>query len=172
MNKPEFFVTPGYGERQLRMFHYSQAVKVGNRIETSGQGGWDDDWQFSEALADEIAQAFRNVERTLANAGAGWEHVIAVNSYHLEFPEEVNQIMTEQFRSSCLTTPPFGLHWELLLSATQRCVLRSGSQQYFLGETCSKPGSHGLQWAGIDDAADCIRTSQPEMFCDRFHIKS
>jgi hypothetical protein len=24
MNKPEFFVTPGYGERQLRTFHYSQ----------------------------------------------------------------------------------------------------------------------------------------------------
>jgi enamine deaminase RidA (YjgF/YER057c/UK114 family) len=98
MSKPEFFVTPGYGERQLGMFHYSQAVKLGNRIETSGQGGWDDDWQFPEALADEIAQAFRNVERTLATAGAGWEHVIAVNSYHLGFPEVVNQIMAERLR--------------------------------------------------------------------------
>jgi enamine deaminase RidA (YjgF/YER057c/UK114 family) len=98
MNKPEFFVTPGYGERQLRSFHYSQAVKIGNRIETSGQGGWDDEWQFPEALADEITQAFRNVERTLASAGAGWEHVIAVNSYHLGFPEEVNHIMSERFR--------------------------------------------------------------------------
>ena len=73
MNKPEFFITPGYGERQLKMFHYSQAVKFGNRIETSGQGGWDDDWHFPEPLADEIVQAFRNVERTLASAGAGWE---------------------------------------------------------------------------------------------------
>jgi enamine deaminase RidA (YjgF/YER057c/UK114 family) len=54
------------------MFHYSQAVKIGNRIETSGQGGWDDNWQFPQALADEIAQAFRNIERTLATAGAGW----------------------------------------------------------------------------------------------------
>jgi enamine deaminase RidA (YjgF/YER057c/UK114 family) len=79
MNKPEFFVTPGYGERQLKMFHYSQAVKVGNRFETSGQGGWDDNWHFPEALADEITQAFQNVERTLAGAGADWEHVIAVN---------------------------------------------------------------------------------------------
>jgi len=85
MDKPEFFVTPGYGERQLKMFHYSQAVKTGNRVETSGQGRWNDDWQFPEALADEIAQAFRNVERTLARAGAGWEDVIAVNSYHLGF---------------------------------------------------------------------------------------
>jgi enamine deaminase RidA (YjgF/YER057c/UK114 family) len=80
------------------MFHYSQAVKVGNRVETSGQGGWDDDWHFPETLADEITQAFRNVERTLATAGASWEHVIAVNSYHVGFPEDVNQIMTERFR--------------------------------------------------------------------------
>lgn len=98
MNKPEFFVTPGYGERQLRTYHYSQAVKIGNRLETSGQGGWNDRWEFPESLADEIAQAFRNVKRTLATAGAGWEHVIHVNSYHVGFPEEVNQTMTEQFR--------------------------------------------------------------------------
>ena len=98
MNKPEFFVTPGFGERQLRMYRYSQAVKSANRIETSGQGGWDDDWHFPEALADEITQAFRNVGRTLASAGADWEHVIAVNSYHVGFPEDVNKIMTEQFR--------------------------------------------------------------------------
>ncbi len=98
MNKPEFFVTAGYGERQLRMYHYSQAVKVGNRVETSGQGGWDDNFNFPESLNDEIAQAFRNVEKTLATAGAGWEHVIAVSSYHLSFAEGVNELMTERFR--------------------------------------------------------------------------
>jgi enamine deaminase RidA (YjgF/YER057c/UK114 family) len=87
MSKPEFIATPGYGERQLRLFHYSQAVKVGNRIETSGQGGWDDDWRFPEKLEDEISQAFKNVERTLAAAGARWGHVIAVNSYHVDFRE-------------------------------------------------------------------------------------
>ena len=98
MSKPEFFVTPGYGERQLRTFHYSQAVKTGNRVETSGQGGWNDNWEFPESLTAEIAQAFRNVERTLASAGAAWQHVIQVNSYHVGFPDEVNQTMTERFR--------------------------------------------------------------------------
>jgi len=58
MNKPEFFVTPGYGERNLKLFHYSQAVKIGNRLELSGQGGWNDDWEFPESITDEIAQAF------------------------------------------------------------------------------------------------------------------
>lgn len=98
MHNPEFFVTPGYGVRQRKAFHYSQAVKVGNRIETSGQGGWDDDWEFPATLSDEIKQAFRNVERTLMHAGANWDHVIAINSYHLGFPEEVNEIMTDRFR--------------------------------------------------------------------------
>ena len=81
MNKPEFFITPHYGERQLRMFHYSQPVKIGNRLETSGHGGWNDNWEFPESLTEEIGQAFSNVERTLASAGAGWEHVIQVDSY-------------------------------------------------------------------------------------------
>lgn len=32
MKKPEFFVTPGYGEYMLSRFHYSQAVKIGDRV--------------------------------------------------------------------------------------------------------------------------------------------
>jgi enamine deaminase RidA (YjgF/YER057c/UK114 family) len=34
----------------------------------------------------------------MGTAGASWEHVIAVNSYHVGFPEDVNQIMAERFR--------------------------------------------------------------------------
>jgi len=99
INKPKFFVTSGYGERLLNELHYSQAVKIGNRVETSGQGGWDDNLQIPESLADEIAQAFRNIERTLATAGAGREHVVHVNSYHVGgFPPEVNEVMFKLFR--------------------------------------------------------------------------
>ena len=99
MEKPEFFVTPGYGERMLNALHYSQAVRIGNRVETSGQGGWNDDLQIPESLADEISRAFENVERTLATAGASWEHVIHVNSYHVGgFPPEVNESMIRLYR--------------------------------------------------------------------------
>ena len=92
MNKPKFFVTPGYGEYMLNNLHYSQAVKIGDRVETSGQGGWDDNLQIPEPLADEIAQAFRNVERTLATAGADWEDVVHVNSYHVGgFPRRLTR---------------------------------------------------------------------------------
>lgn len=84
MSKPEFFVTPGYGDYMRENLYYAQAVRVGNRIETSGQGGWDDSFNIPVTISDEIAQAFDNLTRTLATAGAGagWEHVIHVNSYH------------------------------------------------------------------------------------------
>ena len=99
MDKPEYFVTPGYGDTLKKLLHYSQAVKIGNRVETSGQGGWNDDLEFPESLEDEIAQAFRNLERTLATAGAGWEHVVHVNSYHVGgITPEVNDVMAKLYR--------------------------------------------------------------------------
>lgn len=99
MEKPSFFVTPGYGAVLRDALHYSQAVRIGNRVETSGQGGWDDDLQIPESIEAEIAQAFRNVERTLATAGAGWEHVVHVNSYHVGgFPPVVNETMSKLYR--------------------------------------------------------------------------
>jgi|GEM_PF-194429 len=101
---PEFFATPGYGERMLEARHYSQAVRIGDRVETSGQGGWDDDLTFPESLEDEIVRAFDNVERTLATAGATWRDVVHVNSYHLpEVPgfigETHHRVMIEQLRA-------------------------------------------------------------------------
>ena len=61
--------------------HYGQAVRIGDRVEISGQGGWDDEFGFPVDLRDEIVAAFDNMERALATAGATWLDVIAVNSY-------------------------------------------------------------------------------------------
>lgn len=98
---PQFFVTPGYGPRHLEALHYSQAVRIGDRVEISGQGGWDDHTVFPEALEDEIVRAFDNVERTLATAGATWADVVSVDSFHLAagaIGEEHTGVMVEQFR--------------------------------------------------------------------------
>jgi enamine deaminase RidA (YjgF/YER057c/UK114 family) len=96
---PEFFVTPGYGEKLFQLLNYSQALRIGNRVEISGQGGWDDDLNIPKTIEDEIAQAFRNVERTLATAGATWEHVIHINTYHVGgFPPIVNDTIAKLYR--------------------------------------------------------------------------
>ena len=101
MDEFEFLVTPGYGQRQLRRFHSSQAVRIGNRLERPGQGGRNDDWEAPDVMEDEITQAFRQVERTSAAAGAGWENVGHGNPRHVGFDghqEEINPTMAEAFR--------------------------------------------------------------------------
>lgn len=110
-NDIEFFVTPGYGQSALAERHYHQAVRIGDRVEISGQGGWDDDLNFPESLEDEIVQAFENVERTLAAAGASWRDVVQVNSYHvLKEPDENfdahNEVMFAQLRQWMPDRPP------------------------------------------------------------------
>lgn len=99
----QFFVTPGYGEKLRELLHYSQAVRIGNRVEISGQGGWDDDLSIPDSLEDEIVQAFGNIERTLAAAGATWPDVVHVNSYHITTAPDFtfdahNKVMAGQFR--------------------------------------------------------------------------
>lgn len=99
----EFYAPPGYGETFLAQRHYHQAVRIGDRVEISGQGGWDDNIRFPDDLESEIVAAFDNVERVLASAGTGWGDVIAVDSYHVwddrgSNPESHNRVMIEQFR--------------------------------------------------------------------------
>lgn len=99
MQKPSFFITPGYGPRLHEALHYSQAMRIGDRVEISRQGGWNDDLEIPGSIEEEIAQAFQNVQRTLATAGAGWVHVVHVNSYHVGgFPPVVNETMAKLFR--------------------------------------------------------------------------
>ena len=51
---------------------HRQALRVGDRIEISGQGGWDADFTLAAmSLEEEIVKAcVTNVEKTLAVAGA------------------------------------------------------------------------------------------------------
>lgn len=99
MTKPEFFVSSGYGERFLKELNFSQAVRIGDRVQISGQGGWNDELAIPSGIEDEIVQAFRNVERALSLAGADWSHVVHVNSYHVGgFPPPVNATMARLFR--------------------------------------------------------------------------
>lgn len=84
---------PGVGQWAREVLGYSQAVRVGDRIDCSGQGGWDPhrtDIVFPDSLKEEMAQAFANVDLNLKDAGGeGWTQVFRVNSYHTEITPEV-----------------------------------------------------------------------------------
>lgn len=69
---------------ELRSTSYAQAVRLGSRVETSGQGGWTRARKIPSDLAAEVAQAFDNVADVLASASASWDDVVAMTSYHVQ----------------------------------------------------------------------------------------
>lgn len=76
---------PGPGEKAAAQFGLSHAVIVPPKARTiiiGGQIGIKDDGTVPTDLAEEIAEAFNNVERSLKAAGLGddaWEHVYSVS---------------------------------------------------------------------------------------------
>ena len=56
----------GIGQKLSDENHYSQAVRIGDRIECAGQTGLDPETEaIPDDLGAEIEQAFKNVELTL-----------------------------------------------------------------------------------------------------------
>ena len=117
-----FYNYPGVGESNQKNFHYSQAVRIGDRIECSGQGediqyearnmvmakssratgGWYADQgvtSIPREINAQIDQAFVNVDLALKTAGGkGWSQVYKVRSYHVPLNNEANEAMVRNFR--------------------------------------------------------------------------
>ncbi len=81
MSDREIIMDPDFTE------DFAMAVRVGDRIELAGQGGWQgNEMTFPADLGEEMAQAFTNIGRILEMAGATWDDVITVHSYHVDLP--------------------------------------------------------------------------------------
>ena len=90
MSDLKYFNYPGWGEKKQKEYSYSQAVRVGDRIECSGQGtypqlpvprhhltligGWKSDTGIIfRDTNKQIDQAFEQVDICLKHAGGkGW----------------------------------------------------------------------------------------------------
>lgn len=109
----DYYVTPGSGDAKLSRFHISQAVRIGNLIEISGQSGADAEGGFSADLGTQIRQAVANVADVLQHAGAEWGDVYSVTSYHVvddpaapSLNPDAVAIMADFFRNALLSRPP------------------------------------------------------------------
>ncbi|KAB8225797.1 Endoribonuclease L-PSP/chorismate mutase-like protein [Aspergillus novoparasiticus] len=100
MSHLTYYNYPGVGERNRQNFKYSQAVRISDRIECSGQGGWDPKTgEFYKEINAQIDQAFANVDLALKTAGGkGWTQVYRVNSYHVPINNEALEAMVRNFR--------------------------------------------------------------------------
>ncbi|RYP91862.1 hypothetical protein DL770_002039 [Monosporascus sp. CRB-9-2] len=91
----QYYAYKGVGERNQDRYGYQQAVRVGDRIECSGQGGWDPKTGvINTEINAQIEQAFANVDLCLKDAGGkGWSQVFRVNSYHVPLNNEAVEAM-------------------------------------------------------------------------------
>ncbi|OIW28737.1 L-PSP endoribonuclease family protein [Coniochaeta ligniaria NRRL 30616] len=100
MSHLKYYAYEGQGVEKQQKFSYSQAVRIGDRIECSGQGGWDPiTGEFEKEINAQIDLAFANVERCLKDAGGkGWSQVYRVTSYHVPINNEAMTAMVRNFR--------------------------------------------------------------------------
>ncbi|KAI1800398.1 YjgF-like protein [Daldinia bambusicola] len=93
------YAYPGAGEWAREAKNYSQAIRVGDNIFLSGQGGWDrTSLTIKENLKDEVEQAFDNVDHVLKHAGGkGWSQVYRVMTYSTDIKATHDHIV-ENFK--------------------------------------------------------------------------
>lgn len=87
MSSLQYYNDAGAGEERNRLYHYSQAVVVGDTVKLAGQGGWTPENALDANDGDgQVELAFRNVERVLETVGLGWDDVYSVRTYHTSLP--------------------------------------------------------------------------------------
>ncbi|MEM9005922.1 MAG: RidA family protein [Cyanobacteria bacterium P01_F01_bin.86] len=64
-------------------YHYCPGIKVGNTLYISGQVGRDENLQVVEETEAQFVQAFENVKKVLITAGATFDDVVEMITYHV-----------------------------------------------------------------------------------------
>lgn len=77
---------------------YSAAVRAGELLFVSGQVGSRDDGSPEPEFAKQVDLAFRNLEAVLAAAGAGFDDVVDVMTFHTDPANQFAAIMAAKSR--------------------------------------------------------------------------
>ena len=64
-------------------YHYCPGIRVGNTLYISGQVGRDENLQIVEGTEAQFVQAFENVKKVLTTAGATFDDVVEMITYHV-----------------------------------------------------------------------------------------
>jgi enamine deaminase RidA (YjgF/YER057c/UK114 family) len=69
------------------------AVRSGRSLHVTGHTGESADGVFPADVEAQVRGTFRNIELTLAEAGLGWHDVVAMDSFHVGFRDQVPALM-------------------------------------------------------------------------------
>jgi enamine deaminase RidA (YjgF/YER057c/UK114 family) len=68
-------------------WHFAEATRVGDMIWVSGQRGFDERDQISRDPVIQARVAFRQLERTLRDAGASLDDIVNLTTYHVRMAD-------------------------------------------------------------------------------------
>lgn len=86
--RSDVIVPPGW-EQAYDGLHYAPAVRAGDFLFLSGVvAGYPDENDTDEAAA--YARAFDAIGHVLEASGAGWEHVVELETFHTDLPAQIN----------------------------------------------------------------------------------
>jgi enamine deaminase RidA (YjgF/YER057c/UK114 family) len=97
MPKREVFL-PANRHALYEMHGYSAAVRAGDLLFVSGQVGSREDGSPEPEFDKQVALAFRNLEAALAAAGAGFDDVVDVTTFHTDLANQIAAIMDVKSR--------------------------------------------------------------------------
>lgn len=83
MSNTREVIIPKGMEILYEKFHYCPGIKVGNTLYISGQVGRDENLQVVEGTEAQFVQTFENVKKVLTAAGATFDDVVEMITYHV-----------------------------------------------------------------------------------------
>jgi enamine deaminase RidA (YjgF/YER057c/UK114 family) len=81
-NNREVIIPKGM-EILYEKYHYCPGIKIGNTLYISGQVGRDENLQVVEGIEAQFVQTFENVKKVLSAAGATFDDVVEMVTYHV-----------------------------------------------------------------------------------------
>jgi enamine deaminase RidA (YjgF/YER057c/UK114 family) len=78
-------------------YHYCPGIKIGNTLYISGQVGRDENLQVVQGVEAQFVQAFENVKKVLDAAGATFDDVVEMVTYHVTGHEPSTAAPEQQF---------------------------------------------------------------------------
>ena len=102
---PQICVPPSM-QNIYERFHYAPAVRIGPWVTCAGQVGRDAEMRVVEDLEAQIVQAWENVRTVLASAGAGFQHVYAMTTYHVDIQSQLALFCEIKDRYILSSNPP------------------------------------------------------------------
>lgn len=99
-------IVPSSMQNIFQRFHYAPGVRIGPWLTCAGQVGRDANMQVVEGEEAQIIQAWENVKLVLSEAGAGFEHVYSLVTYHVGIQEQLQTFVDIKDRYLSRANPP------------------------------------------------------------------